>query len=153
MNRIFLQKNPEPGRPGKNRAGKQLPLKARVSLNRGGKRTPKDRTDTQQGCGLRREEGVKEVQNGPAERSAPRTGQHREGRARGWGRPSHCFLRLLFRDRAAGYAISGIARRVRLHIVGLRVNHQRGPAIAEHRVIVASQGDVLVRHRRLSRSI
>ena len=83
-------------------------------------------------------EGVNEVQNGPAEKSARRTGQHREGRARGWGRPSHYFHSLLFRDRAASDPVARIARRIRLHVIGLRVNHQCGAAITEHRVVVAT---------------
>jgi len=45
---------------------------------------------------------------------------------------------VLLRDRSARDPVPRCARRICLHIVRLRVNYQRRPAIAEHRVIVAA---------------
>jgi hypothetical protein len=152
-NCIFYWKILSPGGPEKDRAPNNFCRRPGFHSTGAGIAPRRIAPTLGRAADCAREEGESEVQNGPAERSARRTGQHREGRARGWGRPSHCFLLLLFRDGAAGDTIARIARRVRLHIIGLRVNYQRGAAIAEHRMIVAAQGDVLVRHVGLGRSI
>ena len=97
------------------------------------------------GCERSAERASGEIRS--SDRSAPRRA------CQGMGTPFSLFHSLLFRDRAAGDPVSGIARRVRLQIIGLRVNYQRGAAIAEHRMIVAAQINVLVRHVGLGRSI
>ena len=66
----------------------------------------------------------KKCGTGPGRVTHRQTGRHREGRARGWGRPSQYFdLFLLFRDRAARNPVPCVACGIGLHVVSLRVNY------------------------------
>jgi len=50
----------------------------------------------------------------------------------------------LFRNHTTGDAVSRVSRRIALQVIGLGVNHQRRPAIAEQRMAVVAERDVLV---------
>jgi len=59
----------------------------------------------------------------------------------------------LLRDRAAGDASARVAGRIRLHVVGSRVNHDGRPAVREQGVRPGAEVHVLVRDRRLQGAV
>src|ERR1700686_4577475 len=62
-------------------------------------------------------------------------------------------LSLLFHDRAAGDTIARISGGVGLQVVRFRVDHQRGAAVRENRMITVSHIDPGIDHRNLSRTV
>jgi len=58
----------------------------------------------------------------------------------------------LRRDQAAGDAVAGVAGGVGLHVVGLGVDHEGYAAIAEKRVRVGAEGDIVIDDGRLGRA-
>src|SRR5207302_8251941 len=59
----------------------------------------------------------------------------------------------LLRNRSAGDPIARITCRIGLHVVGFGMDDQGRPAVAEHRMIVASEIYLLVRDGHLGRAI
>src|SRR6266849_8076798 len=59
----------------------------------------------------------------------------------------------LLGDHAASDAVASITRRIRFHVVGFGVDHERRPAVCEYRMVPIAQVHTWIRKCRLSRTL